>query len=68
MIHTRKFQEVEFEDTRDDWHIVLLEQFVGEPLASVDLSTKGMRLRQGNVNKPDATTSFVSLQVGVVVV
>jgi hypothetical protein len=66
--HTRKLQEVELKDTRNDWYIVLLEQFVRESLAGVDLSPEGMGLRQRNVNKPDATASFVTLQVWIVVV
>jgi hypothetical protein len=66
--HTRKLQEVELKDTRNDWYIVLLEQFVRESLAGIDLSPEGMGLRQRDVNKPDTAASFVTLQVGVVVV
>jgi hypothetical protein len=68
LVHTRKFQKVEFEDTSNDGYIVLFEQFVREPLAGVDLGPKGMGLRQRDVNKPDTTASFVALEVRVVVV
>lgn len=67
-MHTGKFQEVELEDTGNNWHVILFKQFVGESFASVDLGSERVSLGQRYVDEPDPPTGLVALEIRVVVV
>ena len=63
---TRKLEEVQFEDTRDDRYVVFVEHLARDRLAVVDLIAQAVSRRQRHVDEPDALTGFVAFEVGVI--
>ena len=61
-----KFKQVEFENGGNNGNLVALEDFARDVFASVDAVAEMVCGGEGNVDNPDATSSFVAFEVRVV--